>query len=122
MKSKRILILLGHGSRSLKTLEEMESLAAKLQDESKGLSVLPAFLTLLEPDLAQSLKKAVKAGATEIHVLPLFFFSGKHVLEDIPALFESLQSKHPGVKMVLREPIGRHPGFFDFLLEAGGFG
>ncbi len=100
----------------------MEALAAKLQDSSQKLRVLPAFLTLLEPDLAQALKTAVKGGAKEIHVLPLFFFSGKHVLEDIPTLFAQLETKHPGVKLVLREPLGRHPGFFDFLLQAGGFG
>lgn len=122
MKTQPVLILLGHGSRSRKTLEEMEALAAKLQDSSRKLRILPAFLTLLEPDLAQALTTAVKGGAKEIHVLPLFFFSGKHVLEDIPALFGLLETKYPEVKLVLREPLGRHPGFFDFLLQAGGFG
>jgi sirohydrochlorin cobaltochelatase len=122
LKTQPVLILLGHGSRSRKTLEEMEALAAKLQDSSPELKVLPAFLTLLEPDLAQALETAIKGGAREIHVLPLFFFSGKHVLEDIPALFGQLEARHPEVKLVLREPLGRHPGFFDFLLRAGGFG
>ncbi|MDB5106272.1 MAG: cobalamin biosynthesis protein CbiX [Fibrobacteres bacterium] len=122
MKNKPVLILLGHGSRTAKTLEEMEDLAAKLQDSSANLTVSTAFLTLLEPDLSQAVAAAVESGAGEIHVLPLFFFSGKHVLEDIPAEFERLRSANPGVKLVLREAVGRHPAFFGFLLEAGGFG
>jgi sirohydrochlorin cobaltochelatase len=121
LKRPPVLILLGHGSRARKTLEEMEALAAKLQSETSGLEVRTAFLTLLEPDLAGAVRAAVKAGAGEIHVLPLFFFSGKHVLEDIPALFADLQAAHPKVKLVLREAVGRHPGFFRFLLKAGGF-
>ena len=121
MKTTPVLILLGHGSRSSKTMEEMAELAAKLQDSSSDLVVKPAFLTLLEPDLAQAVNAAIADGAGEIHVLPLFFFSGKHVMEDIPAIFRELQAAHPGVKMVLRESVGRHPGFFRFILEAGGF-
>ena len=121
MKTMPVLILLGHGSRASKTLEEMEELAAKLQESSDGLVVRTAFLTLLEPDLAGAVAAAVADGAEEIHVLPLFFFSGKHVMEDIPGIFRELQATFPGAKLVLREAVGRHPGFFRFLLEAGGF-
>ncbi|MEO6098675.1 MAG: CbiX/SirB N-terminal domain-containing protein [Fibrobacteria bacterium] len=121
MKSLPVLILLGHGSRAGKTLEEMEELAAKLQASSNGLRVKFAFLTLLEPDLANAVSDAADAGAREIQVLPLFLFSGRHVMEDIPAIMEGLRSKHPGIALNLREAIGRHPDFFDFLRNAGGF-
>lgn len=121
MNAKRVLILLGHGSRTSKTSDEMGELAAKMQNSVTGLTVSSAFLTLLDPDLPRAIDEAVEKGASEIHVLPLFFFSGKHVLEDIPALFKECQGRHSGVKMVLREPIGQHPGFFGFLLQAGGF-
>jgi len=121
LKTDPVLILLGHGSKTQKTLEEMEELAANSRPLQRGLTVAPAFLTLLAPDLAQAVEKAVASGAGEIHVLPLFFFSGKHVLEDIPARFEALRTKYPGVRLTLREPLGRHPGFFDLLRQAGGF-
>jgi sirohydrochlorin cobaltochelatase len=121
LKSPPVLILLGHGSRAGKTLEEMEELAAKLQASSTGLLVKFAFLTLLEPDLAKAVSDAADGGAREIQVLPLFLFSGKHVLEDIPAIMEGLRSQHPGIALNLREAIGRHPDFFAFLRKAGGF-
>lgn len=122
MKSGSALILLAHGSRAPQTLEEMGKLAAKLQREKKGILVKPAFLTLIKPDLAQALMEAAAAGAREAHVLPLFLFTGKHVLEDIPALIKESRSKHPKMKLILHKPIGRHPGFAAFLLEAGGLG
>jgi sirohydrochlorin ferrochelatase len=121
MNAKPALILLGHGSRTSKTSEEMGELAAKMQSSVSGLAVSSAFLTLLDPDLPRAIDKAVYDGADEIHILPLFFFSGKHVLEDIPALFKEAKARHPGVKMELRDPIGHHPEFFGFLLQAGGF-
>lgn len=99
----------------------MAELAAKMQSTVTGLTVSFAFLTLLEPDLPNAIDKAVDEGSGDIHVLPLFFFSGKHVLEDIPALFREGRARHPRVNMVLRDPIGHHPGFFSFLLQAGGF-
>jgi sirohydrochlorin cobaltochelatase len=121
LSNKPFLILLGHGSRAGKTLEEMEELAAKLQASSTGLVVKTAFLTLLEPDLGKAVRAAADSGAREIQVLPLFLFSGKHVLEDIPAIIEELRLEHPGIAVNLREAIGRHPDFFGFLLKAGGF-
>jgi sirohydrochlorin cobaltochelatase len=98
----------------------MRELAAKLQSEWPDFLVGTAFLTLLQPDLPLALREAVAAGAGEIHVLPLFFFSGKHVLEDIPRLIAEQQAVHRGVKLVLLEAAGRHPDFLAFLAKAGG--
>jgi sirohydrochlorin cobaltochelatase len=121
LKTKPVLILLGHGSKARKTREEMEDLAARLQESSPDLGIASAFLTLLEPSLEQAVASAARAGAVEIHVLPLFFFSGKHVLEDIPTRIEALRARHPDLDLSLREPVGRHPAFFDLLRQAGGF-
>ena len=122
MNPAKALILLGHGSKAPETLEEMRVLAAKLQASDPGLSVRPAFLTLIRPDLAEAVRDAVAGGAGEIRVLPLFFFTGKHVLEDIPLQVDALRSAHPGVKVVLLEAAGRHPDFAGFVARAGGIG
>jgi sirohydrochlorin ferrochelatase len=122
-----VLILLGHGSKAPETLEEMRELAAKLQREnahnasgSKAMRVQFAFLTLLQPDLAEAIAAAAAIGVREIRVLPLFFFSGKHVLEDIPAEVARAQAAHPAIKLVLLETAGRHPDFLGFVAKAAG--
>lgn len=121
MKSNFTLILLAHGSRAPQTLEEMEKLAAKLQRSQKGLRVLPAFLSLIKPDLSCAISQAAASGALEVHVLPLFLFTGKHVLEDIPAQIKANRALYPSMKLILQKPIGRHASFAQFLLQAGGF-
>jgi sirohydrochlorin cobaltochelatase len=113
------LILLGHGSKAPEALEEMGELAAKLQAKTPGIPVLPAFLSLAQPDLAAAVADAVRSGAGEIRVLPLFFFSGKHVQEDVPRLVAEAQAAHPAVRVTLLQAAGRHPGVLDFLVSAG---
>ncbi len=114
------LVLLAHGSRAPQTLEEMEKLALKLQHGRKELIVKPAFLTLIKPDLAQTLFELSKSGVRNVEILPLFLFTGKHVLDDIPALIQENRRLHPKLKLTLHKPIGRHAGFVEFLLKAGG--
>lgn len=127
MVPAHILILLGHGSKAPEALEEMRELAVKLQAlcESKdpgrpGTQVRPAFLTLAHPDLAAAVREAALAGAGEIRVLPLFFFSGRHVQEDVPRQVAEAQAAHPGIRVTLLEAAGRHADFLPFLAAAAG--
>lgn len=118
----KALILLAHGSRAPETLGEMRDLASRTEALSagSGLRVLGAFLSLTAPDLAEVVRDAVGQGARDIRILPLFLFSGKHVLGDIPAQVESLRQTHPGLAITLLDPIGRHSDFATFLRQAAG--
>lgn len=84
--------------------------------------VRPAFLTLAQPNLAAAIHAAAEDGAEEIRVLPLFFFSGRHVQEDIPRQIAEAQTAHPGVKVTLLEAAGRHTEFPAFVARAAGHG
>ena len=117
----RVLVLLGHGSRAPETLEEMRELAAKLQAVSPGPRVVPAFLNLLQPDLPAAIREAVAAGSRQIDVLPLFFFTGKHVQEDVRKLIAEARLQHPDASITLREAAGRNPAFLPFLAGIAGF-
>ena len=120
MEWRKALILLAHGSRAPETFEEMRALAEGLQARQDGTRVQPAFLGMLQPDLADAVSQAAAAGAYEIRILPLFLFSGKHVQEDIPRLIEQARAMHPGVRIELLDAAGRHPDFAGFVARAGG--
>lgn len=120
MNRDHTLVLLAHGSRAGEASTEMGRLAADLESAQPGLKVRGAFLSLGEPGLADALEGAIREGSLHIEVLPLFLFSGKHVLEDIPNLFQNLQARYPEVRLALLDPIGKHPGFARFLLDASG--
>jgi sirohydrochlorin cobaltochelatase len=117
---RKALILLAHGSRAPETFEEMRELARNLQAGHAESRVLAAFLGMLQPDLPTAVSEAAAAGASEIRVLPLFLFSGKHVQEDIPRLVAQAQASHPGIRIELLAAAGRHPDFTGFVARAGG--
>jgi sirohydrochlorin cobaltochelatase len=98
----------------------MRELAAKLQTGHPGTEVRAAFLGLVDPDLPGAVAAAVASGASEIRILPLFFFSGKHVLEDVPRLAAEARRAYPAVRIELLEPAGRDPGFAAFVARAAG--
>jgi sirohydrochlorin cobaltochelatase len=120
MESLKALILLAHGSRAPETFEEMRELAASVRARHPETGVYPAFLGMIEPDLPAAVSQAVAAGAKAIKVLPLFFFSGKHVQEDIPRLIAQAQAAHPGVPIGLLQAAGRQADFPEFVARAGG--
>lgn len=120
MESSKALILLGHGSRAPDAFEEMQDLVRQLQSRYPDWLILSAYLSLSEPDLPAAAAQAVAGGAKEIRVLPLFFFSGKHVREDVPRLAAEAQAAHPGTRIVLLEAAGRHADFTAFIGRAAG--
>jgi sirohydrochlorin cobaltochelatase len=115
-RTKKTLILLAHGSRSAETAGEMRGLAERIALSRPEFQVRGAFLSLIEPDLPAAVRDAIREGAKEIAVLPLFLFSGKHVEEDIPSQVEALRAAHPDILLSLLPAIGSHPDFPDFLL------
>lgn len=120
MESRKALILLGHGSRAPGAFEEMLDLARRLQAQYPGILIVSAYLSLAQPDLLTAAAEAAAQGAEEIRILPLFFFSGKHVQEDIPRLAAQAQAAHPDARIVLLEAAGRHAGFAGFVGRAAG--
>lgn len=98
----------------------MRELAGRLSARKKDLDVRGAFLSLSEPDLSQAVQAAADQGSREIRILPLFLFSGKHVLGDIPEQVEALRARHPDLTLTLLPAIGRDDGFADFLLQVAG--
>ncbi len=124
MSGADTLILLAHGSRTEAAFAEMQDLAgrmAALRERSpagNAWKIRGAFLSLTPPDLARAVADAIADGAREVRILPLFLFSGKHVLTDIPDQVEALRARHPGISIALLDPIGRQKGFEDFLLRA----
>lgn len=118
------MILLAHGSRTEAAFAEMQDLADRMaglrakSSPDEAWKIRGAFLSLTPPDLAQAVEAAIADGSREVRILPLFLFSGKHVLADIPDQVEALRARHSGVSLTLLEPIGRQAGFGDFLLRA----
>ncbi len=113
----RGLLVIGHGSRRDEANETVRELARDLAAAGAGTvpgeswaAVEPAFLEVVQPDIAAGYAALARAGCTDIVAHPFFLFEGNHTIHDIPAALAEAQAHHPATRWVLTEPLGLHPG------------
>jgi sirohydrochlorin ferrochelatase len=110
------LIVLGHGSRNAAATAQFHQLIAQLRGRRDD-PVLPAFMELAEPSLADAVGEAIAGGADEIVVQPCFLFDGMHIRRDIPAMLSGFASDHPTVMFRFGRPLGPDARVTEILLE-----
>lgn len=110
-------VLLGHGSREPGTVTEIQALCAQLAFDLPDWRFAHAFLNQ-EPRIADAAETLVAGGCTRIRVLPLLVFTGRHMIEDVPAEIEKLRKLHPGIVFSLDPYLFRLHGFSGLLAEA----
>ncbi|GLQ29789.1 sirohydrochlorin chelatase [Litoribrevibacter albus] len=112
----RVLLVLAHGSRVVKSNEEVVALATELSEKMPEYDrVEPCFLELTEPRFSRVLADVATESVTEIVVYPHFLAEGRHVRDDVPDIIRQFESTHPGVKVVLKPYLGMWQGLSDFI-------
>jgi sirohydrochlorin ferrochelatase len=117
MRSKPAILLVDHGSRRAEANQQLESIAQKLRDRDPQRIVQIAHLEIAKPTIAEGLAACVEAGASEVVVHPYLLAPGRHSREDIPAVSAQAAQAHPGVSVVVSEPLGVHEKLIDVVLE-----
>ena len=69
------------------------------------------YLECNQPDIPTALAQLVETGAPRIAILPYFLQLGRHVCDDLPALFAAAKERHPATEIRVAEPLG-----YDLLL------
>ena len=118
------IIVVGHGSR-LPYNKEIISLNAERLKEKGHKHVFYGFNEFNEPTIGDAMNEAVKTGAENIVVLPLFITSGAHIGEDIPETLGIPPHSDGGVStkygrsvnIKLAMPVGRDPRLVDVLVN-----
>jgi sirohydrochlorin cobaltochelatase len=100
------LLLVGHGSRDPDGQREFLAFAAKIQRTAGERPVVPCFLELAEPTIAQGLARCLELGYRDIAAVPVLLFAARHNKHDVPAEFDHVRQRHPD----LRISYGRHFG------------
>ena len=115
------LLLVAHGSRREASNEEVRALAGKLRDTDNSFDhIACAFLELAEPSIPDGLRRAIKAGADEVVVLPYFLSAGRHVITDIPAEIEPVRLEYPSVNIRQAPYLGSAEGIVELLIGQAG--
>jgi sirohydrochlorin ferrochelatase len=117
-KRARALLLIDHGSRRAEAnalLDEVASLVeARLGVEA---IVEPAHMEIAGPTIAEGFARCVARGAKTVVAHPFMLAPGRHVTEDLPRLVAEAAAEHEGVRFVVAEPLGGHPGVIDAVVE-----
>jgi sirohydrochlorin cobaltochelatase len=78
------ILLVGHGTRSTPGQAEFLTLAGLLQREYSDVPVMPAFLELCAPTIADAIGQLRGQGISRLVVAPLLLFEAGHAKRDIP--------------------------------------
>ena len=96
------LLIVAHGSRKQDSNQEIRDLTQRVAGHTNQFDLVEcAFLELAEPDIAQGGAELIKAGATELTVLPYFLVEGRHVATDVPNDIDKLKTLYPDLKVTL---------------------
>lgn len=115
----RAIVLIDHGSRSDAANQVVADVAAQLRD-AHGVHVEIAHLEVAPPTTADAIEACVRAGATELVVVPYFLGPGRHATEDVPRLVADAMAGRTGVTARVAEPFGAHPLLVALVAERAG--
>ncbi len=108
-------LLIAHGSRDAEANRAFFEFLEKFRHAYSHRKVEGAFLELAKPGILEGIENCIRAGADEIFVIPLMFFPGRHVKEDIPRLIQESRAKHPNVDFHYAGPLSDHPDLLPLL-------
>ncbi len=117
MPASRLYLFIAHGSREPAAGEGFEVLLQSLRKSLAPYSVKGAYLTLNEPSIASAIEAEIKKGIEDFVIVPLFFFEGAHLKNDIPKILADLKLKHQRLDFQVMPPIASIEGFSDWVVE-----
>ena len=109
------LLLIGHGSRDEQGRQAFMELAAHYQQISPHRPVIPCFLELTTPTIADGVAQCVAQGYTEIVAMPVLLFGARHNKYDVTIELDRLQTQHPGLVIHYGAPIGIRLDILDLM-------
>lgn len=102
------VILFGHGSRDPAWAAPLLRVQAALREEAPDVRVEVAFLEFLSPSLPEAVER-LAAQCARVRIVPFFMSQSGHVQRDVPPMLEAARARHPGLQLVLADPIGESP-------------
>ena len=114
---KRAIILVDHGSKRPEANAIVRQVAAIVQQAVPDALVRHAHMELGAPSVGDAFEACVSEGADEIVVHPYFLAPGNHGARDIPKLALEAAARHPGVRIMISEPLGVHAKIGEVILE-----
>jgi sirohydrochlorin cobaltochelatase len=106
MTDKSAIILFAHGARDPQWAQPFEKIRALMQQQLPGTEITLAFLELMQPSLADTVKNLTQKKFSRITLIPLFMAQGGHLKKDLPLMLDDIRNDNPSVSISVTPPIG----------------
>jgi sirohydrochlorin cobaltochelatase len=110
---KRPLLMIGHGTRDDDGRQTFINFVQTYQQLDSSRPVIPCFLELTTPTIAEGVNYCIDQGFPEISVLPILLFAARHNKFDVTNELDRVRLKYPNLKF----HYGRHLGIAPSVVE-----
>ncbi|MEO0802463.1 MAG: sirohydrochlorin chelatase [Cyanobacteria bacterium J06642_2] len=100
------ILLIGHGSRSAAGRQAIFDLAEAYRHVGPERPVIPCFLELTTPTIADGVAECIRQGFMDVVVLPVLLFGARHNKFDVTRALDTMQQRYPQVTFRYGAPIG----------------
>lgn len=114
---KSAYLVIAHGSREAEANRDFFEFLERFRKAFPHRLVEGAFLELAKPSIPEGIENCIAREVSEIIILPLMFFSGKHVKESIPRFIEEAKARYPEVDFHYAGPVSENPLLLALLEE-----
>ncbi|MGB8338760.1 MAG: CbiX/SirB N-terminal domain-containing protein [Burkholderiales bacterium] len=111
------IILFAHGARDPQWAQPFEKIRALMQAQLPETEITLAFLELMQPGLADTVKNLAQQNMSRITLIPLFMAQGGHLKKDLPLMLDDIRSDNPSVKISVTPPIGEAEELLSLIAE-----
>ena len=106
---KTAYLVIAHGSREKSANKDFFVYLEHFRKAYPKRLVEGAFLEIANPSIPEGIENCIAGGAEEIIVIPLMFFAGRHVKQDIPNLIQTAKTKYPKTDFHFAGALTEHP-------------
>ena len=112
----KAILLVDHGSVKAEANELLGEIVRLVERITPDYHVEAAHMELAPPDIADAVAACVKAGSTDITVMPYMLAPGRHSTDDIPRMALEASERHEGVRVRVSEPLGADSRLAEIIL------
>ena len=113
LPERRPLLAIGHGTRNERGRQTFLDFVNTYQQLDTSRPVIPCFLELTEPTIAEGVELCVQQGYKEITALPILLFAARHNKFDVTNELDRARSPYPQISF----NYGRHFGITPQIIE-----
>ncbi len=115
--NRSAIILFAHGARDPQWALPFEKIRALMAKRLPDTPIELAFLELMQPGLAETVKAFADKEMSRITLIPLFMAQGGHLKKDLPLMLDDIRRDNPGMAIHVTPPIGEAEDILTLIAE-----